>query len=152
MKTTELLEEMEAIVKEGSAVPFSRKVMVEKDDLLEIIEDIRSELPKEIEEAEMINIEKQRIINDARQEARQMKEEAELYARKKIEEAAIMREAEEIAKEKVAKAEHSADQIRSGSIAYADEVLSGIETKLSELRADIEDIYMKVQENKQELK
>ncbi len=152
MKTMELLEEMESILQEGSAVPFSRKVMVEKDDMLDIINEIRAELPKEIEEAELVNIEKQRIINEAKQEAKQLRNDAEMYAEKRVSDATIVREAEERARKIEEKAKLAAEKIRGGSIDYADEILTNVETKLSELRADIEDIYMGVQENKQQLK
>lgn len=151
-KIMELLEEMEGILQESSAMPFSRKVMVEKEDMLEIMKEIKEELPKEIEEAEFINREKQRIINEAKQEAKQIRNEAEMYAEKRVNEAAIVREAEERARKLEDKAKMAAEQIRGGSIDYADSVLSKVEEKLSELRTDIEDIYMGVQENKQQLK
>ena len=43
-----LLEELEQVVDEGRSSPFSNKVQVDKDEIFEIIDEIKMKLPNEI--------------------------------------------------------------------------------------------------------
>ena len=48
MDILNLLERIEDIVEEASKVPLSNKVMIDKEEVLEVINDIRLKLPDEI--------------------------------------------------------------------------------------------------------
>ena len=48
MDIIKLIEEMEDILDEASTVPFSKKVMVEREELLSVLKDMRENLPEEI--------------------------------------------------------------------------------------------------------
>ena len=49
MKVLELLEEIEEIVDTASGFPLTGKIMIDADELLEIVKEIRTELPEEIQ-------------------------------------------------------------------------------------------------------
>ena len=49
-----LIDEIEDIVEAGTSVPFSGKVMIDKEEVLEIIKEIRIKLPDEIKQAALI--------------------------------------------------------------------------------------------------
>lgn len=46
MDIIKLIEEMEDILDEASTVPFSKKVMVEREELLSVLKDMRENLQK----------------------------------------------------------------------------------------------------------
>ena len=69
MDTLELINELEDIIDKGVAVPFSGRCLLDKEELLEIIQEIRLKLPTDLEQAKWIKAERQNIINDARKEA-----------------------------------------------------------------------------------
>lgn len=51
MKVLDLLEEIEEIVDTASGFPLTGKIMVDAQELLEIVREIRLELPDEIQQA-----------------------------------------------------------------------------------------------------
>ena len=52
MKVTDLLKELEELIERGNAVPFSSKAMISPDEALEIIGEIKEELPRELSESQ----------------------------------------------------------------------------------------------------
>ena len=62
MKVLELLEEIEEIVDTASGFPLTGKIMIDADELLEIVKEIRTELPEEIQQAQWIKGEQRRIL------------------------------------------------------------------------------------------
>lgn len=62
LELLKLIEEIEDLVEESSGIPFGNKVFVDKKQFLEIIKEIRLQLPDEIKQAEWINTERQRIL------------------------------------------------------------------------------------------
>lgn len=68
MKVLELLEEIEEIVDTASGFPLTGKIMIDADELLEIVKEIRTELPEEIQQAQWIKGEQRRILAEAKDE------------------------------------------------------------------------------------
>ena len=63
-----LLERLESLVTTGTGVPTTRKVLVDKDAVLELIDQLRVAVPEEIHAAKRINAEGERIIDQANDE------------------------------------------------------------------------------------
>ena len=68
MKVLDLLEEIEEICDTSAGVPLMNKIMVDKAELVEIVGDIRKAMPDEIQQAQFIKDERERILNDAKEE------------------------------------------------------------------------------------
>ena len=49
-----LLDELEQAVDEGRSSPFSNKVQVDKDEIFEIIDEIKMKLPNEIKQSKWV--------------------------------------------------------------------------------------------------
>ena len=82
MDIIKLIEEMEDILDEASTVPFSKKVMVEREELLSVLKDMRENLPEEIKQAQWTNAEKNRIIDEANRESENIRTQAYKEAEK----------------------------------------------------------------------
>ena len=80
MKVLDLLEEIEEICDTASGVPLTNKIMVDKAELIEIVSDIRKALPDEIQQAQFIKDERERILGDAKEEYETIIKDAEQRA------------------------------------------------------------------------
>ena len=145
MEVLNLLELLEDIIEEGSKLPFGNKVMIDKSKALEILRDVRISLPDEVKQAEWINTERQRIIDDAKEEAEKMIKDTEDYIKQKVADSEITKKAQENAKEIIEKAENKAKDLKDGSREYAIEVLKKLDTALGKLNS-------RLQKNMQELR
>ena len=63
-----LLDELEELLENASKVPFSDKAIVASEDVIGIIDDIRTSLPKDIQQAKWVKDEQDRILSEAKSE------------------------------------------------------------------------------------
>lgn len=133
MDILKLLEEIEDIVEAGSSVPFSQKVMVDKLEILDMVNEIRIKLPDEIKQASWIKDERQRILADAQEDADNMLKDANYKLEEIIGENEVVRLAEERATEILEKAKENAKEIRIGSMEYADGLLEDTQENLKNI-------------------
>lgn len=145
MEIFTLLETLEDIMEKSRNVPFSGKCIVDKEEFLEIIKEIRLKLPDEIKQAKWIKEERQRILVEAQNEANDIIKEAENRIISMIDEHEITRKAYEKKVEIIETANEMSREIKSGTEEYADGVLAGIEVAL-------EDALKVIQNNRKELK
>ena len=145
MEIFTLLETLEDIMEKSRNVPFSTKCVVDRDEILEIVKEIRLKLPDEIKQAKWIKEERQRILVEAQNEANVIIKEAENRIISMIDEHEITRKAYEKKVEIIETANEMSREIKSGTEEYADGVLAGIEVAL-------EDALKIIQNNRKELK
>ena len=135
MEVLHLLELLEDLVEESTKLPFGSKVMIDKAKALELVRDIRIGLPDEVKQAEWINTERQRIIDDAQSEAEKMIKDTEEYIKQKVSENEITKKAEENSAVIIQKAEEKAKDLKDGSREYALEVLRKLDSDLGKLNS-----------------
>lgn len=126
----ELLEYLQDIVDNSPKVPMSGKIMLDKREILEVIDEIINYLPDQLKKAEWIMNEKERILNEAKKEYDSVKKETTNMMRKNVENHNIVKEARERAEEIIASAQRDAKAIRLGSRDYSDEILSQVDKEL----------------------
>ena len=124
---------MEEILEKAKSMPFSDKVMVDREELFDLITDIRLKMPNEIEQSKWVLDEKNRIIQDAKKEAEQCIKEAEEERDKLVNESEITRRACTQAEEIVAEAKKVAKDMRMGAKEYADDLLMQMEEQMKQL-------------------
>ncbi len=95
MEIFTLLETLEDILERSKGVPFSTKCVVDKDEVLEIIKEVRLKLPDELKQAKWVKEERQRILDEAQREADSIVKEAENRIISMIDEHEITRKAYE---------------------------------------------------------
>ena len=132
MEIFTLLENIEDILEKSKGVPFSNKVMVDKEEILEIISELRLKLPEELKQAKWIKEERQRILVEAQKEADDIVKEAENRIISMIDEHEITKKAYEKKAEIIETANEMSREISKGTKDYADNVLNGIEVALQE--------------------
>lgn len=145
MNILSLLDILEDELERGSSVPFTTKTLIDTNKCLEIIKDIRLNLPDEIKQAEWVKKERQRIIVEAQKEAETITKEAEQRINALIEESEITQQAYKQSRIIIENAQENAKEIRLGAKEYADSLLEQVDNYLSR-QLDI------LRANRQELK
>ena len=138
MNSDKLLEDLESLVLNASKMPFTSKKMIEEEELLQIIDDLKASMPEELEQSQKVLAEKDKIIADAQRHADSMVAQAKDYIAKLTEESELVRQAQEQANQIVVSATKSSDELKSSSSTYAGDVLKYVETTLQKTLASIQ--------------
>ena len=144
MELFTLLETLEEMLENSKTVPFSGKTIVEKEEILDIIKEIRLKLPDELKQAKWVKEERQRILVEAQNEADEIIKEAENRIISMIDEHEITRKAYEQKAQIIETANEMSREISKGTKDYADNLLEKIEVVL-------EDALKTIRSNRKEL-
>ncbi|MDV3426296.1 MAG: ATPase [Bacillota bacterium] len=131
MDIIKLLELLEEIIDTGTKMPLTGKVLIDKEEALNTVEQIVNYLPDEFKKAQWVCEEKERLLKEAREEAENIKKENINYVKKQVENHDIVKEAKIMADDILKSAKEDAKTMRLGARDYADEVLSQLEKEIS---------------------
>lgn len=126
----ELLEYLQDIVDNSPKVPMSSKVMVDKKEIIEVVDQIINYLPDQFKKAEWVMNERERILTEAKNEYDALRKETMAMMRQNVENHDIVKEAKIRAQEIIASAQRDAKAIRLGSRDYSDEMLSQLDSAI----------------------
>lgn len=139
----QLIDEIEDYIDNCKPHAFNNnKIIVNKEEIDELLRDLRMKTPDEIKRYQKIISNKEAILNDAREKAEALINEATVHTSELINEQEIMRQAYEQAQEIVELASKQAqeildnatmeaNQIRAAAIQYTDDMLASVENILS---------------------
>lgn len=133
MTVIDLLEEIEEIVETSSKVPMTNKIMVDGNELLEIVKEIRSSMPDDVQQAKWVNDEKSRILSEAKEEYEKIIVEARKQADYLVDEHDITKRARKRAEEIKAEALDYAKVLKMKTYDYLDKTLYDMQSKFDEL-------------------
>lgn len=139
MEIEEILANIEDLLEHGKSVPFSDKTLIDREEMFDLITDVRLKLPSEIEQSKYVLEDKGRILSDAQREAEEIIRNAEEERARMINENEVTRKAYAQAEEIVENAKKVAKEMRMGAKEYADDLLSQIEEQIRALAAFTED-------------
>ena len=130
MEIFTLLENLEELIENSKKMPFTNKIMIEQDEILDIIKDIRLKLPEDLKQAKWVREERERILEEAKKEADDVVKEAENRIISMIDEHEITKKAYEQKNQIMEAANENSRQITQGAKEYADNILADLEGKL----------------------
>lgn len=149
-KVMELMDQLEDLIDE-SPTTFSSKVKIDKNEVMEIIKTIRIELPDAIQKAVITNNERENIVNKAKEDAKQIIDEAKRKAEQLTANHTITMSAEATGRRLVEEAEFKKRKIKKDSVLYADRVISKVEGDMRDVLKEMEDTLKKVYRTRKEL-
>ena len=152
MEIFELLETLEDIIEKSRNVPFSSKGIVDKEEMLDLIKEIRLKLPDELKQAKWVKEERQRILVEAQKEADGIVKEAENKIISMIDEHEITRKAYEQKAEIIETANEMSREITKGTKDYADGILEDLEKAINNVNGAINEALKTIEQNRSELK
>ncbi|MGI6752464.1 MAG: hypothetical protein ACOX4U_07675 [Anaerovoracaceae bacterium] len=164
MKVLELLDELEEIVDTSSGFPLTGKILVEAEEILEIVREIRVELPDEIQQAQWIKDERQRILDEAKKEYEMVISDARSQAEALVDNDDITMKARAKADEIMAVAQNNVRTLKLHTFDYIDSILYNFQDKMDHLNSvyfqdmfnnlqnTFEGIHETLTENREEIK
>lgn len=132
MEVLTLLETIEDILDRSTNIPFTQKSLVSKEELLDVVKEIRLKLPDELKQAKWVKEERQKILLDAQKEANELIKEAENRIIAMIDEHEITKKAYEQKAEIIETANNFSKELVEGTKEYADNILAELEEILKE--------------------
>jgi vacuolar-type H+-ATPase subunit H len=114
-KVEDTLDKVENLVVRASHVPLTGKSMIDENDLIHLVEELREDLPMELGQAKSIMDKEQAIIQGAHEEADRIVNKAQDYAEQLTDEHEIV----QAAKQKALKLEQEAKAQREALLAQA---------------------------------
>lgn len=131
MTVRELLQKMQDILEAAKAMPLSQSVLVNKAELLELIESLAASLPAEFDAARTIMAERDEVVADAKREAAGVIEKAMAQSAVLVSEQEVYRRALEEADNERATAAEDVARMRKETDDYVDAKLAAFEAVLS---------------------
>lgn len=101
--------------------------IVERDEMLDLLEELRAAMPVEVKRAQELLAAREKFIEDTKREAERMLRDAELEAKTKVSETEVLYAAKEKARQIVARAEERARQLYQVANEYAEDALARTE-------------------------
>lgn len=123
----DLISMLDEIVRKAAPVPLSKKSLVDASQIDEIATEMRLVLPREIQQAQNIVADKNRIISEAKKEAEKIISTAEKQREELINSNAILQEARRRATEEINNAQQRSNVIRNYTQDFTDKMLSRVE-------------------------
>jgi len=115
-----LIDKLDDLVHNARPIPFSDSVRVDKEEIYDILDQMRAPIPEEIKQARWIVKERQEMLAEAKREAERVVKEAREEQIQLISEEEIVKQAERQAEEIVEDARAREREIRLGAEDYAD--------------------------------
>jgi cell division septum initiation protein DivIVA len=139
-----LVDRLEALLNKGWRVPMSAKTMIDEDEFLDIVDQMRIAFPEEIKQAKKIVQERDHIVAQAQEEAKHMIEMAKEDAARLTNEHAITKSAQQQAAQIEQKAQADASAREKGADAYAQQVLQDLHARLAQFAQQIAQMQSQV--------
>ena len=170
----QLITEIEEYIDSCKFQPLSTtKIIVNKEELDELLVELRLRIPDEIKQYQKIISNKEAILSDATRQAEEMISQAQAQTQELLDEHEIIQQAyakaDEIVRSATAQGQQIVDQaamdanaIREGAIRYTDEMLKslqniishtmeGAKSRFEALNTSLQSSYQIVSANRQEL-
>jgi vacuolar-type H+-ATPase subunit H len=133
-----LIDKLDDIIHNARSVPLTDNVMFDREEIYDILDQMRSTIPEEIKQARWIVKERQDMLAEAKQEAGRVLAEAQERADRLASETEIVRLAERNAQQIMEEAREQERVTRLGAEDYADEVLGSLEMNLEKFIAAVQ--------------
>jgi len=125
-----LIDKLDDSIHNGKPVPLTDQVRVEREEIYDILDQMRATVPEEIKQARWIVKERQEMLAEAKREAERIIREARDQQERLINQQEVVRLAERQAEDIVEDARSREREIRLGAEDYADDILNTLEVNL----------------------
>ncbi len=129
----ELIEMLYTMISDAWGVPLGQdKCLVDREKALDLIEEIKAQLPAEMAEAKRLVSARDEFIRNAKKEAESVRKMAEERARKMVEEQEVVRAAKARAEEMIATADNKSRELRKAANEYLAESMKSAEESMAQ--------------------
>jgi vacuolar-type H+-ATPase subunit H len=134
-----LLDRLEEVVRSAAPVPLTSRAMIDKQECLDVVDQIRLALPEEVKVARRVLSERDQIIAEANDRADQLVARAEEQIALRVEDEVVLQAARDRAQAVVEGAEREARELREQADEYAARVFTSLLNRLRQVEGAIEE-------------
>ena len=133
-----LIDKLDDLVHNAKPVPMTDQVRVDKEEIYDILDQMRATIPEEIKQARWIVKERQEMLAEAKREAERIVKEAREQPGAAGLPGGGHQQAERQAEDIIEDARAREREIRLGAEDYADEILNTLEINLTKFIAAVQ--------------
>lgn len=132
------------MVQDARSMPLAAdKCILERDRVLDILDEIIAQLPAELKQSRTIVESRNELINQARREADSIVRQAQEQAQQMVTKEAVYKEAKQKSDELVGQTQDRINLLRKAGNEYMDEALRQTEETITKALADVRETRMK---------
>ena len=142
MEIIELVDKLETMAGQAKKVPITGRAMIDAERLLELIDQMRLAIPRNIQDAQEVMDRREQIVNQTMLDARRIRVTAEGDARTLVEESELVKSAKRRSDEILEDAGHKAERMialgekegrerRHGADVYCQDALAKLEEEVA---------------------
>ena len=129
----ELIDLLYNMIQDAWGLPLgAEKCVIERDKALDLLDEIKAQLPTELQEAKRLVSARTEFVNNAKREAESIRKVAEDRARQLVDEQEIVRSAKTKSNNIITAAESKSSELRRVANEYADDALRRTEEAIAE--------------------
>ncbi|MCK9248917.1 MAG: ATPase [Solirubrobacteraceae bacterium] len=132
-----LIDKLDDLVHNAKPVPLTDQVRVDREEIFDILDQMRATIPEEIKQARWIVKERQEMLAEAKREAERIIKEGKEQQVELVSQQEVVKLAEREADDIVDEARAREREIRLGAEDYADEILNTLEVNLMKFIAAV---------------
>ncbi|NLL39681.1 MAG: hypothetical protein GX254_08875 [Clostridiales bacterium] len=134
----EVIDILYNMISDAWGLPLgAEKCVVERDKVLDLLDEIKAELPNELSEAKKLVSARAEFIANAKKEADTIKKVAEEQARRLVDEQVIVKNARAKANDILSAAETKAAELKKAASDYADDAMRRTEAAIAEALEEV---------------
>jgi vacuolar-type H+-ATPase subunit H len=146
------LQQLEDMIKEAKSMPLSASALLNREELLEVVNGLKEALPEEIKQARWVVKDREELLTKARRDAETLVEKARTDQAHMVSEQGVVQEAQDEADRILANGREQVRQMRLEAEDYVDgklaqfdavltriqEALTGADESLTKVRGQVE--------------
>jgi len=138
------INNLEDLVVHAKRVPVTGRAMIDADRLVELIDQMRLAVPRNVQEASEVLDRREQIISQTMLDARRVRASAESEARTLVDESELTRSAKKRSDEIVAEGEERAARLLEAAEVQARKKMAGVDQYAQESLAQLEEQLLNV--------
>lgn len=134
-QVTALLQQLRSVIEAARPVPLSASSMINKEEILEIIDQVGRHMPEELRSARWLLKEREEFLTKVQGEGDDLLNQARAQAEQMVQRTEVVKAADQRARQIVEHADSEARRMRREAEDYCDQKLASFEAALDKTRA-----------------
>jgi hypothetical protein len=134
-----LLDRLEEVIASARRLPFSSRVMIDEQECLDVVDQIRLALPEELKLARRVMSERDQILTEAGERADQLIDRAEQQIAHRVEDHAVYQAAQDRARDLIDEAQRESLRVRQETDEYAYGVFESLLKRLRKAESVVQE-------------
>ena len=145
-----LIDKLDDLIHNARSVPLTDSVMIDREEIYDLLDQMRSTIPEEVKQARWIVKERQEMLAEAKRECDRILQEAREQAVREASQTEIVKLAERQAQDIVDESRRQARETRLEMEDWADGILSTLEVNLDKFLSAVKRGRERLHERSQE--